>query len=436
MKRLWTLLLAVILLLSFSLTAFAEDWTTKDITLTFLHGHTDDGVAKVITSKGFRAMVDKFLAEHPNVKIEEERSSEQGTLMLQQMAADNLTDIVCFGYSTLRSLVEAEQLADITDLVDTSEYADNCVSCSMDGHVYGLPMKQTEYNYVYYNENLLHEAGLEEFPKTLEEFLALDKYFDEKGIDLIALGNNVAWWTPTTFLTALVYEILGPEKAYSLITSDGTVKWTDPEVAEALNWLPKIAATCNVDFNSRDDIWAAGWYAQGKAFCYPGGSWVGNTIKTFAEDYPEVVNATRCAIFPSISGEKDKTFLSGAGAESYGISAKLKRGTPEFDAAFALISQIASKDYADMMVSNGTISAHLTDLEPDVTQFPPMIQDFLAVHNAGYQVGASMHIFLDVSVLNVLEAMLPPFMAGETTVEDVTAKVEEAAESLREDLAE
>ncbi len=406
-----------------------SDWTTKKVTLTFLHGHTDEGVAKVITSKGFRTMVDKFIAEHPNVTIEEQKNSDLGPLLLQQAAANNLPDVIQTTYGQMPATAGTGQLADITDLVDPNMYIGKLFSETWDGKIYGLAMKGTEYNLLWYNSNMLKEAGLDEFPTKMDDLLALDKYFDAKGIDLIALGNNVAWYTPACLFGPIFYEKLGLEKGQSLVLSDGTVKWTDPAVIEAMSWLPKIAATCNEDFNQQDDIWAAGWYAQGKAFCYPGGSWVASTIKTFENDYPDVVAATRCALVPSISGEKANTYIMAAEAEGYSINSRLKRGTPEFDAAFALISQICSKDYAEMMAENGTISAPISDKKVDTSSFPQMTQDFIAIHNAGYTSALTLQSYIDVSVFNALTPELQTIMGGTNTPEQAAANVQAALDA-------
>lgn len=406
-----------------------EDWTEQEITLTFLHGHTDEDVANIVTGAGFRAMVDKFLEEHPNVTLEEQKTTDQETLLLQQAAANNLTDIVQTSYTNISATAGTGQLADITDLVDPSMYIGGLFSSTWDGRIYGLQMKGTEYNFVFYNEDMLKEAGLDAFPTKLEDFLALDEYFDAQGIDLMALGNKNPWFAPAYFLGGLIYESCGAEKANSLVLTDGSVQWSDPDVMEALSWMPKIAATCNADFNQQDDIWAAGWYAQGKAFSYPGGSWVANTLAGFEADYPEVIGATRCAIFPSVSGEKEKTFIMNAEAEGYSINSRWERGTPEFEAGFALISQICSTDYADYCTERGTISAPISNKEVDTSAFPQMTQDFLAVHNAGYPGGYTLQTYVDASIFNVLKADLQVLMDGSATAEQLAANADTAAKT-------
>lgn len=433
MKRFLACILACVLLLG-SVGALAEDWTTKGITLTFIHDHTDDSVEKVVSSTGFRAMVDKYKADHPNVILEELKTSDLTTQIMQQASADNLMDVVRLSYGLMPITAGAGQLVDLTDMVDPSEYFDNCFAATYNGRIYALPMRGSEYNYLYYNEEMLKEAtGSTEFPKTMAEFLALDEYFDAKGIDLIALGNKVAWWTPGLIVTPLLHEYCGPEKARSLILSEGKYAWTDEDVVSAFEWLPKIAATCNADFNQQDDIWAAGWYAQGKAFCYPCGSWGGNTMNTFKNDFPETIAATRCTIIPSVSGKKEDTYISGSAGDSYGISAKLQPGTPEFDAAFALIRQICSKEYADFMIANGSIAAPLSDTVVDTSNFPAMVQDFLALHNGGYPNALAMQNFIESSVFNVMNANLALVMAGEMSVTDMLIKVEKADQEYRAD---
>jgi len=404
----------------------AEDWTKEPITINFLHGHSEEAEKTIVTSAAFREMVEIFKKKYPNVTINETvNSNDYNANILKLAAADNLPDVFSFLYSQLDTMAGGGVVQDITDDVDPEIYIDKLAGATYtDGRIYGLNMKFTDYNIVYYNEKMLKEAGLTEFPKTLDELLALDKYFDAKGIDLISLGNKGQWFAMNHFVNPIVYELCGPEWTESMINNEGKFKYTDENFIKALEYVKRLAPVFNSDYNSQDDVWAVGWYCQGKSFCHVSGGWATNTILLHKDENPEVVDNTRSAIWPSISGKEEDTYLVYASTETYGMNHKIEKGSPKYQACLALIKQLASKDYAEYCATRGTTAPIAVNV--DVSSLHPMIQDFMGIHNHGYPAARAFFTYLNNPVNTKMRANTQMLLAGTMTPEQMAKELQAA----------
>lgn len=404
------------------------DWTKEPITIDFIHGHSEEAEKTIVTSTAFREMVNIFKKNYPNVTINETvNSNDYNANILKLAAADNLPDVFSFLYSQLDTMAGGGVVQDITGDVDPDIYIDKLAGATYtDGKIYGLNMKFTDYNIVYYNEKMLNEAGLTEFPKTLEELLALDKYFDAKGIDLISLGNKGQWFAMNHFVNPIVYEICGPEWTESMINNDGKNKYTDESFIKALEYVKKLTPVFNTDYNSQDDVWAVGWYCQGKSFCHVSGGWATNTILLHQEENPEVVDNTKSAIWPSISGKEEDTHLVYASTETYGMNHKIDKNSPKYQACLALMKQLASKEYAEFCAMKGTTAPIAVDV--DVSSLHPMIQDFMGIHNYGYPPARAFFTYLNNQVNTKMRANTQTLLTGTMTPEQMAKDLQTAQE--------
>lgn len=407
-------------------TAAESDWTKEKITINFIHGHSEEAEKTILTSTAFREMINIYKQKYPNVTINETpNATDYNDNILKLAAAENLPDVFSFLFSQYDTIVGGGQVQDITDYVDRDLYIDKLAGCTYtDGRIYGLNMKFTDYNIVYYNDKMLKEAGLSEFPKSLDELLALDKYFDAKGIDLISLGNKGQWFAMNHYLNPIVYEVCGAEWAESMINNEGKYKYTDEKFIEALKYVQKLAPVFNSDYNSQDDVWAVGWYCQGNSFCHVSGSWATNTILLYKDENPEVVDNTKAAIWPSISGKEEDTYIVYASTETYGINKKIDKNSPKFQACLALIKQLASTDYAEFCAKKGSTAP--IAVETDVASLHPLLQDFMSVHNYGYPKARAFFTYLNNSVNTKMRADLQSLLAGTMTPEQMAMDLQAA----------
>lgn len=417
-------------------TSDGGSWEDKEITITMMHANTEESEKSVVTSAAFRQMINEFKEEHPNVTIDETIISDgYDTTMLQYAAADDLPMVFRFLYANLDTIAGGGLAADIREDVDPEMYIDKLESCTYkDGGIYGLNMKFTDYNLVYYNETMLKEAtGSTEFPKTWEEYLALDEYFDSKGIDLISLGNEWKWFAVVAFLNPLIREFCGDEFLEEMIAGTGAYSWDCEEFIRAVEEAAKVAPVCNADFNSLDDMSSIGDYCAGKSFstCY--GGWVTSTIGLYAEEYPDVVNNTRVALVPSYGGTEEDSSVVFASTETYGINSKVTGD--EYEACLALIQKLASKDYAIYNAERGNTAPEIVDMSTvDLSDALPMVQDFMEIHNAGHNTVKSVFTYLPTAINDQLLSDFQLVLAGSMTAEEMAKDLQSYQETYESSL--
>ena len=94
----------------------------KPITLTIIHEHSAEAAQRIVSSAGFVAMLDKYKADYPWMKLEETMISNAdfGDKFLAAAAANELPDICYVKYNRLSNLAGNKLVADITDYVDPS----------------------------------------------------------------------------------------------------------------------------------------------------------------------------------------------------------------------------------------------------------------------------------------------------------------------------
>ncbi len=111
------------------------------------------------------------------------------------------------------------------------------------GSTYTVPLNVHRGNVMWTNTRLLEQAGVE-VPATFEEFFAACETLQAQGIVPLGLGTANGFELAQTLETVLL-GTLGPDKYLGLW--DGSVSWTDPEVATALGHFDKMLDCTNED---------------------------------------------------------------------------------------------------------------------------------------------------------------------------------------------
>ncbi len=107
------------------------------------------------------------------------------------LAADELTDIYIMGPDTREEVVANQCAEDLSELPLMDRISDICKRTNGDaeGHVYGLSV-EAWIRGVCYNEDLLEQVGVQEFPTTWEGFVELCKTFQDNGIQPIVTNKD------------------------------------------------------------------------------------------------------------------------------------------------------------------------------------------------------------------------------------------------------
>lgn len=405
-----------------------KDWTKENITLSIVHEHTKEVAETVASSKMYLRVQDEFAQTYPNVKLDVTAlgSSEVFERLTVLAASDELPDVVYLSSAVFDAVKKDNMLMDVSEYFDRSKYRDNLNTFSYNGAVYGIPIKYTTYNYVYYNTNLWKEAGYDEFPKTWDEVLKANEYFKGKGIPSIIFANKLPFFSMNAYFNAIVHEVCGSDWVDSINAMDGKAAFTDDCMIEALEKFNTLVPLWNADFVSADDQWAVAELAKGKAGAHISGSWVANSIISYEKDYPGISDAIRVAAVPTFSGEEPT--IDYAVPQGFGLNAKVAEDEMKKQAAVTFLQLLGTDKYSKYMAEIGEMGPVEVDI--DMSGLKQMQQDMFAVMNSHKNV-PHITVSLNTSVYNAFTSSIPSYLSGSINAKECADDVQAAYEAQK-----
>ncbi len=196
MKKLFSLILALCLVLGMASFATAEDElpTFDQIVL----GENTDLTAKIhfayhrtdIPEK-LNGYVEEFRKIYPNVEIEYELVTDYAENALMRVGN---TDWTIMGIPTVQKDELSKYFVPLGSLETLSTQYNFMSAWSFDGVCYGIPSTGNA-NGILYNKRIFAEAGITELPKTPDEFLVALRAVKEKTDAIPLYTNYAAGWT-------------------------------------------------------------------------------------------------------------------------------------------------------------------------------------------------------------------------------------------------
>ncbi|MFY4775050.1 ABC transporter substrate-binding protein [Metabacillus sp. RGM 3146] len=278
-----TILLAVMLVLAFALSACSSSSTggkaegsskNEAVTLKFFSANPDRtvGVGKVEQD-----LIDRYMKENPNVKIEVEAlQDEQYKNKVKIYSSTNkLPDIMhTWGQpSFIDPLINNKLLLEL----NPKEFEkDNFVPGSTEGYskggkLYGLP-KNADMMVVYYNKKIFKDNSIE-IPKTQAEFLDTVKKLRSKNINPVSINGMDGWTLPIWFEYVLQRET-GDFAAMDNALAR-KAKFDSSEVVNAAKFMKEFADAGGFQdgFLTADYGTSRNQFGQEQAAMYLMGSW-------------------------------------------------------------------------------------------------------------------------------------------------------------------
>jgi len=159
------------------LTAFScsEKNTQDPVEISWWHINSDTPSHEVITG-----IARDFQSQHPGtiINVTKLDNIEYKPKLELKFTANDPPDIFhSWGGGNLIEQAKAGYLRDITPWVKDTEWGNRITPAALslysyDGKVYGYPQDLGAVGF-WYNQNLLEQAGYQDFPETWEEFIAL-----------------------------------------------------------------------------------------------------------------------------------------------------------------------------------------------------------------------------------------------------------------------
>ncbi len=277
---------------------------------------------------GMNALVDKFMKEYPNVKVEySSYGKDYENLMKAKMAANDLPDVFAtHGWGVNRY---AEYLRPLNDLSFVSRFTDSIrsVITTSGGDIVTMPVT-TDFRGILANKEVMEKAGWKEPPKSWKEFLACCEDVKKLGVTPVYLtGKDNRSMAQILDVTAPGILVMDKDHDYSASLFDGTFDWSKwGEVCSVLTELLD-RGYFNADCNTADNIYTSEKLAYGEAcFSFQGASYL--------EGAWEIDNNAPLTMIPMPSFyDTASPYIIGGERESYGIW----KDTKNMDAAIAFM---------------------------------------------------------------------------------------------------
>jgi raffinose/stachyose/melibiose transport system substrate-binding protein len=315
---------------------------------------------------------------------------------------NRIPDYVAGGY-----LAPLGDQAWFTALEPGAQKAPNAVQ---DGEPYAFPIVKSG-NHVVYNKALFEQAGITEVPLTLEELEAASQKLLDAGIVPFAMSGQDSWWLQFVLFHASAQHVLAedPTNGQAIMSGEQTFAedagWkASLEVFQELApyYLPDALGT------SFDSAKAA--FLDGSAAMFPA-PWILPDVRTTEMD-------AGAFVFPT-TDNADETSMWGDFPYLFGINPT--PGNTE-----------AAQQFAEYLFTDGVYESLVTGVAafPVVAGVPapdtdPIFAEALAAYGDRTFYGAPNDVWLP-GVGDVLTTELQNLLAGQATVDEVLAKLDQA----------
>ncbi|WP_055586999.1 extracellular solute-binding protein [Streptacidiphilus griseoplanus] len=274
------------------------------------------------------------------------------------MGSPNAPDVFFnWGGGSIKPYVDANQLVDLTSTIQSDATLKDgflpsiMTAGSLDGKIYGVPMRGMQPVMLFYNKALFAKYNLQA-PKTWDDLQQDITTFKAHGVTPFALGAADKW-PELMWLEYLLDRIGGPE-VFKKIQNGDSSAWGDPAVlktAQTVKQLVDEGAFGN-NFNSVDygNGGAPTLLNKGKAAMHLMGSWEYSTQLGKAPDFAK--KDLGWTAFPTVAGGTGSAAdVVGNPTNYWSINARTKHKTE----AIAFLKAMASADYAKALTANGDI---------------------------------------------------------------------------------
>ncbi|QTH42692.1 extracellular solute-binding protein [Cohnella sp. LGH] len=187
-------------------------------------------------------MLEKFAAEHPNIKVNWEtigggKISE--VIKTRLAAGGENVDLITPLRPDYLQLAKTGQLVDLSDLPYLDNYNPAVIEGGkVDGKLYALSMSMNFY-VTWYNKTMFDKHNLKE-PTNWEEFLAVSEALKQAGEVPIVIGSK-DYGENNHFSTIPYGSLLSDDPTWVQKVGRGEAKWTDSESIAAMEKYKQLA---------------------------------------------------------------------------------------------------------------------------------------------------------------------------------------------------
>ena len=277
MKRIVSILLALMLLMGVASFAAAED----AVNITVFHY-----MAQATKQAGLVAIEAAYTAQHPNVtftNIYYNQGTDYFPQLSTALSSGDQPNIIMGNPGLYPDLVTEGFVMDLTDnavIKSLNLPSGDLGDVSAGGKIYGFPIDFKSWG-IFYNKTIFEQQGLT-VPTTLTELNALQQKLIDAGIDPYVRSFGDAVYGDIEMRNTVWTRALaaGDKDVFQKLMA-GEAKFTDyPYFAEALqNWTARLVAPRTDDMSNTQDMGLEVFAAGGASMRYDGTWCIGDLLK-------------------------------------------------------------------------------------------------------------------------------------------------------------
>jgi len=310
------------------------------------------------------AAIERWNAANPDQQVEAEFfASDAYKPKIRTAIGAGRAPTLIFNWSggVLEGYVAAGAVEDLSSLVeDNPEVSDRYLPSILengviDGTLYAVPMNKVNPATMYYNTDLLAEAGVD-VPETWDDLIDAIPKLKAIGVAPIALGGQSRW--PELIWLEYLVDRQGGTEVWNSILAGEEGAWDNPAVVDALEKIQEL-----VELGAFQDSFASTASNSGSelALLYTGKAAINlqissqyQTMKAAAPDFL-ASGKLGWAPFPVIEGgEGDPSYVVGSPSNFFSISSDASEGQKDTARAF-LASGLFDDTYTTDIVATGAV---------------------------------------------------------------------------------
>ncbi|MFD1334766.1 extracellular solute-binding protein [Oceanobacillus iheyensis] len=335
------------------------------IELTLWNDWTEDRPENTV----YKDIIEKFNEQNEEIQIVNESiPHDDYEIKLRTQAAGNqLPDMMRVWPGTrVQPLVQGNALLPLNPIIDHWEGMipeEILQDYAVDGNYYAIPSNISETSLVFYNKEIVSEAGYDEFPTTYEGFKSLIEELKSNDVTPISLGNKAIWPLQSVYISGIADRYTGSDFLGNVLNGEGTFE--DEQFINALSVIDELTKleAFNEDMNTVDEAQSRNEFIKGSTAMHFAGSWAIGPIMDSVEDVENI----GVAAFPSFEGgEGDPSKISGVAGGGIAVNSNLSE--EEQEAAFEFLKFYYSEELFQQLVQANIIVPADVEMDDSIPQ--------------------------------------------------------------------
>lgn len=373
--------------------------------------------------EAFMEVVNKFNDEHEDIQLDVNTTpnDDYRTRLNTRAAGGDLPDVFqVWPGAELRPLVEAGAVEPIDDIED--HWIDSGLleegsfdEFTIEDNTYAVPVNSNPTHFVYYNKEMLSDAGHDSFPEDYEGFLQLIEDLKDEDVTPISLGNSGGWVLQSVYISTIADRFTGPDFLEDV--ENGDRKFTDPEFIQGLEVIEELnnMEAFNNDLNTIDSMQMIDQFLQEESAMVMDGNWAATEIIENKQEDQDIGLAT----IPLGERNSISNTMGSASAINSDISDEKKEAAKEF------LKWLYNEELFEELQAVGRIVP--TNVENPNDELDPLIKEMMELTQEAENAPV-YDATLTPSLNDELENQLQALTLGEATPEEIGEALQKEVE--------